>query len=81
MKQEIKDIKPEMSEPRTFSKLSLSQTDEASPINYARVVILVDGGVGKSALIKVIIVYGSFCQLAIIPMGLILLLRHTNSNF
>ena len=57
-KQEIKYIKylkPEMSGLLESSKLSLSQTDEASRINYARVVILGDGGVGKTALIKVII--------------------------
>ena len=73
-KQEIKDIKPVMSEPLNSSKLSLSQTDEASPINYARVVILGDGGVGKTALIKVII-----WQSPTLPQGLWLLLGCTRT--
>ena len=36
------------------AKLSPTKADDCSPINYARVVILGDRGVGKTALIKVI---------------------------
>ena len=43
-----------MTEAQISSKLSPSKSDEASPINYARIVILGDRGVGKTALIKVI---------------------------
>ena len=44
-----------MTETQISSKLSPSKSDEASPINYARIVILRNRGVGKTALIKVII--------------------------
>ena len=52
----IKNKNQSMNEGQTSPKLSMSKSDEASPISYARVVILGDGGVGKNALIKVICV-------------------------
>ena len=35
------------------NKISISKIEEIGPINYAKVVILGDRGVGKTALIKV----------------------------
>ena len=44
-----------MNAEQIFSNLYESQANESSPISYARVVILGDRGVGKTALAKVII--------------------------
>ena len=46
-----------MNEAQISPKVSMFKADEASPINYARVVILGDVGVEKTALVKVISVF------------------------
>ena len=46
-----------------MSDVPAKQSDDCSPINYARVVILGDRGVGKTALIKVIYILGTVNQL------------------
>ena len=38
-----------------LSKISVTRCDEQVPINYAKIVILGDKGVGKTAIVKVII--------------------------
>ena len=62
-----------MNEAQISPKVSMFKADEASPINYARVVILGDVGVGKTALVKVISVFSLILKIfkALSSVGII----------